>query len=92
MLETREEAAHYELGDERIQMAFSSANAAASGSRSMSVTPPDLSPSASYPPPDTPKLHSQRRGAEGSLGEPSESPRVSTVTKNLENLGFGSPA
>ena len=75
-------------------MAFNSACAgvAGSGSRNMSITLPDLSPSASYAPPDTPRLNSQRLGEEGSSGMPNDSPRVSTITKNLETLGFGSPA
>ena len=80
--------------DERIQMAFhsSSHEEVTAGSRNLSVAPPDLSPSASYPLPDTPRLDVQRRQASDSTGQSRESANVFSVTKNLENMGFGSPA
>ena len=78
--------------DERIQMAFNSTTSAFDN-RSASPSLPDLSPSASQSHPDTPRLSSQKRAAQSSSGCPADSPSgsVVTVTKNLENMGFGSP-
>ncbi|KAL0052080.1 hypothetical protein WJX82_007586 [Trebouxia sp. C0006] len=92
MLESREETPHYQLGDERIQMAFNSTTSAFDN-RSASPSLPDLSPSASQRHPDTPRLSSHRRAAQSSSDFPADSPSgsVVTVTKNLENMGFGSP-
>lgn len=92
MLESREEAAHYQLGDERIQMAFNTTSSAFD-KHSVSPSLPDLSPSVSQSYPDTPGLSSHRRAAQRSSGFPADSPSgsVVTVTKNLENMGFGSP-
>ncbi|KAL0033592.1 hypothetical protein WJX79_006257 [Trebouxia sp. C0005] len=92
MLESREEAPHYQLGDERIQMAFNSTSSAFDNC-SVSPSLPDLSPSASQSQLDTPRLSSHRRAAQSSSSFPTDSPSdsVVTVTKNLENLGFGSP-
>ncbi|KAL0034905.1 hypothetical protein WJX77_012220 [Trebouxia sp. C0004] len=92
MLESREETPHYQLGDERIQMAFNSTSSAFDN-RSVSPSLPDLSPSASEGHLDTPRLSSHRRAAQSSSGFPADSPSGSivTVTKNLESMGFGSP-
>ena len=77
-------------------MAFASSCTAGPPASSPGTSAPALalSPAASYAPPDTPKLNSQRREAENSGKMPEKSPtsQVSTVTKNLENMGFGSPA
>ena len=80
--------------DERIQMAFSSTSPTGSACRSQDVSahPFDLSPS-SQAHPDTPQLSSQSRQAQSSsalLGD-SRTGSVSSVTKNLETMGFGSP-
>ena len=81
--------------DERIQMAFSSTSATGSACRSQHVSahPFDLSPSSSQAHPDTPRLSSQSRQAQSSsalMGD-SRTGSVSSVTKNLETIGFGSP-
>ena len=82
--------------DERLQMAFSGANASESDviSHIMSKTPPHLYPSASQSQPDTPKLNCHRADPDlgaASAESPNSSASVMTVTKNLNNLGFGSP-
>jgi len=73
-------------------MAFNSTTSAFDN-RSASPSLPDLSPSASQRHPDTPRLSSHRRAAQSSSDFPADSPSgsVVTVTKNLENMGFGSP-
>ena len=82
------------LQDEKIHMAFTAANSVRSAARkgSGSIYHPDLSPIGSHFELDTPKLD-MSSADQISRREAADSPgsNVSTLTKNLDNMGFGSP-